>query len=106
MRRTSRIGGVVDEWWDAAGGHAARKCWAMAERRPLIRPAGTFSPDGEKGRFFGLGATTNMSHLRRWDGRRVGKYRSILRREWGAIGRCDQAHSGGVASLRDREVFS
>jgi len=37
----------------------------MEERRPLIRPSATFSPDGEKGGFFGFGAT-NMARLRRW----------------------------------------
>ena len=63
------------------------------------------SPMGRRQGLFGFGAT-KMSRLRRWGVRRAGKYRSILRREWGAIGRCDQAHSGGVASRRDAEVFS
>jgi len=57
----------VDEWGDEAGGQAAYTRWAMAERRPLIRPAATFSPAGEKGRFFGFGAT-DISRLRRLGG--------------------------------------
>ena len=42
-----RIVGLVDGWM---GARAVYKRCAMAERRPLIRPAGTFSPDGEKAR--------------------------------------------------------
>ena len=47
------------------------KGWVLAERCPLIRPAGTSRRlDATLGRregFFGFGAT-NMSRLRRWDG--------------------------------------
>jgi len=39
----------------------------MAARRPLIRPAATFSPLGRREGFFGFGAT-KMSRLRRLGG--------------------------------------